>query len=224
MSGPQPPAQPFFAGDVQAAEHVCDHVLTRPEAHDWSLVLPACHAQVQPTDDDGLRQMALSVFHDPRGAQGQALLDAYVDVLLRAIDDALRLGFWWGQSQGHYHEWFGLGLDGIFVIWNAQVIKTGYLWRNVRWPPSGKPRSRMEEPLPRRNRAERLRSPPPNTERARYELFRDNHYGVSKKYAKAYDDAQGKISAGGDIFVDPLQSPRFNHWQRWVAARPGQMP
>jgi hypothetical protein len=218
MNFPHPPNRRSFASGTHAAEHLCDHVLTRPEAHDWSLVLPPYCGLVSPTDDPALEALARSLFSDSPARSGQVLLGLYVDALLLAIDDALRLGFWWEQRDGKYREWHGLGLDGTFIIWDTKVIKTGFLFRNVRWPPPGQPRPRLAVPLPRRNLAERLPAPKPNTMRQRYELFRTSHYCVSKEYGAAYDNIR---QAGGDIFVDPLKTPRFNRWQQWLESRPG---
>jgi hypothetical protein len=220
MSAPAPPASGQFAGDRHAREHLCDHVLTRPEAHDWALILPGYLALVDPMNDDALLGLARSTLSPSPCARSLELQSAYLARLRLAIDDALRLGWWWEQRQGKYSEWFGLGLDGIHVIWNADVLKTGFFPASARFPPEAPP-PRTENPLPRRSRLEKIRPPPPDSPRRRYELFRTCHYCVSNWYAEAY--LKGKVhQAGGDVFVDPTRAPRIGKWQHWLTERPGE--
>jgi hypothetical protein len=222
VSTPAAPASGLFAREEYAREHLCDHVLTRPEAHDWALILPGYASLVSPTDDDALTAVAASLFSSSPSAEAVELLKQYLEALQQAIADALRLGWWWEQRQGKYSEWFGLGLDGVHVIWTAQVIKTGFFPGSVRYPPDEQT-PRTKNPLPRRNLAERIRPPPPDSERRRYELFRTSHYRVSNDYGKAYHN--GVVSqAGGKVFVDPLGTPRIGKWRQWLRERPGASP
>src|SRR5207248_2103054 len=101
-----------------------------------------------------------------------------VAAILQNIEDAIRLGFWWEQRQGKYQEWFGLGLDGVHIIWDREVVKTGYFRGSDSFSPAAEV-SRTENPLPRRDPARQLRPPPPDSPRRRYELFRYSHYCVS---------------------------------------------
>ncbi len=218
MSAPSPPAPREFFSEGHAHEHLCDHVLTRPEAHDWAVILPGYLTLVDPMNDAALLAVARSLFSSPPCAPAVELLNAYLQSLRQALADALRLGWWWEQRRGKYSEWFGLGLDGVHVIWDAQVIKTGFFPESVRSPPDAPP-PRTEDPLPRRNPAERIR-PPPDSPGRRYGLFRTSHYCVSKVYAAAY--LQEEVwQAGGDVFVDVQRTPRLGKWQQWVLERPG---
>ena len=223
MNGPDPPAQRVFFSEVHAAEHLCDHALTRPEAHDWAVVLPGYDSLVSPREDTELRRVGASLFPGPSCAEAQTLLELYVAAILQNIEDALRLGFWWEQHQGKYQEWLGLGLDGIYVIWDRKVIKSGYFPGSASFPPTGEIRPRTENPLPRRDPARQLRPPPPPSPRRPYELFRTSHYCISKLYAGAYENGEVE-QAGGDVFVDPINSPRFGKWQRWLSERPDEPP
>jgi hypothetical protein len=225
VSNPSPPASGQFSSEENAWEHLCDHVLTRPEAHDWALILPNYATLVSPTNDAALTAVAASLFSSLPSAEGVELRKGYLEALRQAIDDALRLGWWWEQRQGKYQEWLGLGLDGIHVIWDAQVIKTGFFLSSVRSPPSNPP-PRTENPLPRRNPKDN-RPAPRDGPRRHYQLFCDNHYCVSKKYVKAYDAI---TAAGGDVFVDPLKPPlKRGKWQQLLAEhrarnRPSEEP
>src|SRR5947209_20366128 len=107
------PASGSFFSAEQAREHLCDHVLTRPEAHDWALLLPSYPSLVDPADDARLLAVAASLFSSSPSGEGVTLLKEYVEALRQAVGDAMRLGWWWEQSQGKYREWFGLGIDGV---------------------------------------------------------------------------------------------------------------
>ena len=219
MNGPPLPARRTFYADGHAAEHLCDHVLTRPEAHDWAVVLPGYCDMVDPTDDAGLRRIAASLFPGPASAEAQELLGLYAAVILQNLEDALQLGFWWEQRQGKYQEWFGLGLDGIYVIWDREVIKTGYFPGSVSHEPAGAVRPRTENPLPRRDPRKRLPPPAPDSPRRRYELFKLSYYCAGKNYGVAHEAARVQ-QAGGNVFVDRINPPKKTKWERWVAARP----
>src|SRR5438309_1438636 len=113
MAEAQPPARRGFASDRLADEHLCDHVLTRPEAHDWALVIPDYRSFAEPTDDATLRRLAASLFTGPPLAEVVALRDRYVAAVLQAIDDACRLHWWWEEVRSSEACWIGLGLEGI---------------------------------------------------------------------------------------------------------------
>jgi hypothetical protein len=216
MSAPLPPSSRGFSYASLADEHLCDHVLTRPEAPDWAVVRPGDRALADPADDAALRRVAASSWGSRRCPEAVALCDKYLGALRQAIDDALRLGFWWEHCQGRYREWFGLGLSGVYVIWDSDVIKTGYLPANSRYPPAEPPTPRTVNPLPRRNPAERLRPPPPDAPRRGYELFKIGLEIVSRLYEEAY--WRGKISqAGSGVFV--TRPPRIGRWQELLTGR-----
>lgn len=219
MSSPSPPTSGTFFSEQYALEHLCDHVLTRPEAHEWALVLPGYSSLVSPTDDAALHAIAASLYSSSPSAKGVELLKEYLGALRRAIDEALRLGWWWEQKQGRYREWSGLGLEGVFVVWNADTILTGYLPASSRYRAGADPRPRIENPLPRRDPAERIRPPPPDSPRRRHQLYSSSHYCVSEKYARIYEEI---TQAGGDVFVDPLKSMRIGKWQQLLAERPAR--
>lgn len=219
MHDPCPPALRSFYSDTYASEHLCDHVLTRPEAHDWALVLPDYRSLVDPTDDAALLDVAASLFSDARLPAALALRQSYVQAILRTIDDALETGLWWVQHQQGDRFFVGLGLEGVLVFWDSQVIRSGYLPRDSALPPAGPILSRTINPLPRRDYNRRLGSPPPDTPRARYELFQATFFSVSRLYEKAYNE--GEIQwIGSDALVN--RPPRFSRWQQLLAGRPGR--
>jgi hypothetical protein len=214
---PRRPARLGFWDDTHAAEHLCDHVLTRPEAHDWALLLPAYRDHVDPTDDNALRATAASLFAGAPLPAAEALLRAYIAAGLRAVDDALGLGLWWEQRVGGDRYFVGMGLDGVLVFWDAAVLRSAYVPRFSTLPPDGPTPSRTVNPLPRRDPARRLGAPPPDTPRARYDVFQATHFSASRLYELAYNNQEVQ-AAGGTAFV--TRCPRFGRWQQLIAARP----
>lgn len=220
MNGlPTPPATGDFQTPELAAEHLCDHVLTRPEAHDWPLVLEGYRAQVDPSDDDRLEELGRSLFTGAALPAALELLRLYREASCLAIDDALRLGWWWEESQGSYSKWCGFGLAGVFVVWDRRVLQTGLLHRNSqRRPYAGQPRTL--NPLPRRARSRRLPPPALESARSQYHLFSANHYLVSKEYEVAYN--QGRVGPGAGegarIFIE--SPPVRRDWERLFRERP----
>jgi hypothetical protein len=143
--------------------------------------------------------------------------------ILQNIEDALQMGYWWEQRKGKYSEWFGLGLDGIYVIWDRNVVKSGFIPGSACFPPSRETASRIENPLPRRDPNRQLRLPSPDSPRRRYELFKTSHFCVCNAYAVAYYNNE-IIEAGSDTFVDRNNRPRLGKWQQWLTNRPTLRP
>ena len=219
MTDPTPPARRMFFDETHTSEHLCDHVLTRPEAHDWALLLPNYRQHVDPTDDVELRNVAASLFTAPPGSEAAlALRQEYVEALLRTVDDALRLGMWWEQCSSGDRFWVGLGLQGVLIVWDARVLRSGYLPRQSTLPPGGPVPARTANPLPRRDLRRRLAPPPPDTLRQRYELFQAGVFSASRLYELAYNNQEIR-QAGGEAFV--TRPPRIGRWQELLVARPG---
>ena len=220
MNKPLLPASGTFAGDRHACEHLCDHVLTRPEAHDWSLILPGYPALVLATDDARLTAIASSLFSPSPTEKGVELLQRYLAALRQAVADALRLDWWWGQSEGNYVEWHGLGLSGVYVIWDNRVFKTGFLHRSAEYPPAAPLYDRLNNPLPRRRYEKRLSAVPADTEDERYLLFHENLLLVQKVYENACD--RNAVHAwGSKVFV--TRPPRMGKWTQLLAGSPAPL-
>jgi len=215
VSKPLLPASGEFARDQHAREHLCDHVLTRPEAHDWSLILPGYVALVPPTDDARLAAVASSLFSPAPAAEGVELLKGYLASLRQAVDDALQLDWWWEERDGSYPEWHGLGLTGVYVIWDRQVLRTGFLPRSAEYP--AEPADRLKNPLPRRRYDKRMPGVPADTDEERYLLFHDNFLLVQNAYEDACD--RNAVHAwGSKVFV--TRPPRITKWTQLLAGRP----
>jgi hypothetical protein len=206
----------YFVSSKHAWEHVCDHVLTRPEAHDWALVIPGYREIVDPADDAGLRKLAGSFWTaGGLGSEAKRLQDAYIEAIVQAAVDALQMGWWWARQRPGPGVLCGFGLDGVYVVWQSDLIRTGMLPRNARYAGSG-PIDRRIDPLPRRRQVRLPGQPPPGSRDARFRLFRDNLARVSKEYANAYISWMS-AGAGASVFVDG--PPSFEEWQRWLDQR-----
>lgn len=209
-----PPATNDFHSPVHAAEHLCDHVLTRPEAHDWPLVLPGYPSRLKPTDDAHLEALGRSLFGRTPAPKARQLLELYRQALRQAIDDALRLGWWWEEQTGRYSKWLGYSPSGIFVVWDRRVIQTGFLFRGVSWPCRCK-KPRHIKPLPRRRSSRPMPPAPWVNLRSRYLLFCDNLQFVRAEYAAAYfrGEVGPDAGPGAAIFVSS-GPPDQQVWQR----------
>lgn len=216
MSAPPVLVSGSFFSAEHAREHLCDHVLTRPEAHDWSLVLPGYPALVGPSDDVRLTTVASSLFSPSPAAEGVEFLKAYQASLRQAIEDSVRLGWWWEEREGKYPLWHGLGLAGVYVIWDRQVVRTGYLPRSAEYP-TGPPPDRLKNPLPRRRPEKRMPVVRPDTMEERYLLFHDNLLLIARKYENACAD-NAVHDWGSKVFAE--RPHRIGKWKQLVAERP----
>lgn len=217
MPEPPRPARNGFHDETHAAEHLCDHVLTRPEAHDWSLLLPGYRDHLDPADDEALHAAALSLFTGPARPAARSLLCAYVAAALGATADALRLGWWWEERDRGDRCFVGVGLNGVLVVWDASVVRTAYVPRSSTLPPTNPRQPRAVNPLPRRDHSRRVAAPAPITPRTGYEIFQAIHYCASQLYAAAYHNRRVS-AAGGRAFV--TRCPRQGRWQQWVSTSP----
>ena len=171
----------------------------------------SCHRRRPPHGDSVLALLSLA--HRERGR----IAPRYLAALRQAVADALRLDWWWGQSEGNYVEWHGLGLSGVYVIWDNRVFKTGFLHRSAEYPPAAPLYDRLNNPLPRRRYEKRLSAVPADTEDERYLLFHENLLLVQKVYENACD--RNAVHAwGSKVFV--TRPPRMGKWTQLLAGSP----
>lgn len=67
----------IFASHEEALTHLCDHVLTRPEAHYWSVFIRGYRNIVDPTDDRNLDKVADAFWRGEQQDNAQRLYDGY---------------------------------------------------------------------------------------------------------------------------------------------------
>lgn len=217
MSAPATPAFGSFSSEQQAREHLCDHVLTRPESHDWSLILPGYATLVSPEDDAALTVVAASLFSPAPAAEGVELLKGYIASIHQAIEDAVRLGWWWEEPSGNYPAWHGLGLTGVYVVWDRRVIRTGHLRRSSQLALATPSPDRLKNPLPRRRYDKRLPAVPADADEERYLLFYENLWLIQKVYENACDK-NGVRDYGSKVFM--TRPPRPGKLTQLLAERP----
>jgi hypothetical protein len=223
----------IFATQQQALEHLCDHVLTRPEADYWARLIPAYADHVDPDSDDGLFHFARSLWSEhPPAKPAQALYAGYADAIEQAAADALRLGWFWQEDSGSGPSWHGIGLSGLYLVWYPHAVATAFLIGYAAPPPEAKVTAgrRRTDPLPRQNswiyygaalRHSEKRFPPlaPDDTVALYHLFKKCAVRVRKAYKHAC--LAGKVVAGeGDLGSLRAGVPDLGAWQQLRATAP----
>jgi hypothetical protein len=208
-----------------ALAHLCDHVLTRPEAHDWAMLLPGYWNLVNPGNDLALLACARSFWQASPSSTAQTFYDLYCDAIQEAVTDAIRLKWYWEEQHPGDRRWCALGLSGAYVVWDERVIRTAMLLPNAELLSKGPPEDRALSPLPRRNslRPVSSPSPPPYTPAECYHLFEDSFYCVRTEYERACSDRQVRCLGGLAFSQRP---PRRSEWEQLIASRsdPAQSP
>jgi hypothetical protein len=221
----------LFATPEQALRHLCDHVLTRPEAHYWAHLIPAFNDWLRAGDDDALYRFARALWSERPPAEAlQELYDGYASVIVQAIGDAIHLGWFWAEDEPDGPCWRGLGVSGAYVVWREHTVRTAMLLGYTAPPaPGEEPAGRKTNPLPRQHawkyRGARLRRDdawfPPVADdplAARYHVFKKGAVRVRREYKNAWQN--GKV-AGGGAFLGSLKVgvPDFDAWQKLQTLR-----
>lgn len=160
------PAEPtrevsFFADWQRAVTHLIDHVLTSPECEAWAIVTPQLAQCVELTDSLSRTRLAQSA-RATNGASVQAVFNLYQCAAAEASRQAYVLG-WFAQNAGCF---VALGLNGVFVLIDRNVVVTTYL------PGQGSPEAVSQPDAGRHLRRERhpmRRVVPPDEGRRRRE-------------------------------------------------------
>jgi hypothetical protein len=216
----------LFATPEKALRHLCDHVLTRPEAHYWARLIPAFHDWLPAADDDALYRFARSLWSErPPTQAAQELYDGYTSVIVQAMSEAIRHGWFWAEEEAGGPCWRGLGVSGAYVIWRRDTVRTAMLIGYTAPPaPFRESGERKTNPLPRQNawryRGGRLRHDPAHFPpvaddplEARYHVFKKGAVRVRREYKLAARN--GKV-AGGGAYLGSLRAgvPNFDAWQK----------
>lgn len=216
----------LFSTHNRVLSHLCDHLLTRPEANGWSQLLPCYHDHLDPDDDDGLYRFARSLWSArPPLTVAQRLYDDYGTQIVRAMSDAIRHGWYWAEQEDEGPSWRGLGLSGVFVIWTERTVRTAMLLGYTAPPVSeGEGQLRKKNPLPRQHawkyRGAQLRHDQAHyplirgdASHALYHLFKKGAVRIRREYKHAWQ--AGRVTGGG-AYLGSLQSgvPAFEAWQR----------
>lgn len=216
----------LFRTPAKGLTHLCDHVLTRPEANYWSKLIPGYRDLVDPDDDDALYRFARSLWsHHPPVEAAQHLYDGYGDLIVEAMGDAIRQGWYWAEEEQDGPTWRGLATSGVYVIWRQFHICTAMLLGYTAPPvEETAARLRRQNPLPRQHawkyRGAQLRHDeahyppePGNAQQARYHLFKKGAVRVRREYKHAA--RAGRVTGGGAYLGSlHLGVPDFATWQR----------
>jgi hypothetical protein len=215
----------LFVTAESALKHLCDHLLTRPEAHYWAELIPALSTWVQPTDDNSLYRFARAVWSPRPPAEAvQELYDGYASVIVEAMSDAIHQGWFWAQDEPDGPCWRGLGISGTYVIWREHAIRTAMLLGYTAPPALMEPDERKTNPLPRQHawkyRGAQIRHdhtwfPPVQGDSlsVRYHVFKKGAVRVRREYKHAWES--GKVVGGGSFLGSLLHGvPDFDTWQR----------
>jgi len=219
----------LFASPNKALRHLCDHVLTRPEANFWAQLIPTFAEHLDPADDNELYHFARSLWsnHPPIDA-AQSLYDGYAEVIVQAMGDAIRQGWFWAEEEPEGPCWRGMGTSGTYVIWRQQTVRSGMLLGYTAPPVEDEPyQHRKTNPLPRQHawkyRGAILRHqdadyPPVANDplEARYHVFKKGAVRLRREYKRA---RQAQKVTGGGGHLGSLQAgvPDFPTWQRLQA-------
>jgi hypothetical protein len=160
-----------------------------------------------------LAAIARQVFQDPPCEHLEAYVEMYVAILMRAIEEINLLGWWWEQKKAkNYRERMGINLDGLFVVWNESVLKTGFFPMSAEWPQK-MGASRHEKPLPRQRRGRSSRRLDTWSDERRYRRFKENFELVSKRFVAAYYNGVAD-NWGSEAFA--MRPTRLGRWQTLV--------
>ncbi|MFO0876916.1 MAG: hypothetical protein U0840_06050 [Gemmataceae bacterium] len=225
----------LFASPHRALRHLCDHVFTRPEADYWSHLMPSFRDYLDPSDTDTLFHFARSLWSNhPPWEVVQLLYDEYSRALIDAIHDAVRESWYWAEEEPEGTTYRGLGLNGVYVIWERNVIRTGMLL-GYSSPPSPEVTgcTRRTNPLPRQHswkyRGAALRHvldeyPPveEDSQRAVYHVFKKGAVRIRQEFRRARRER--RVASGG-AYLGTLVNrvPDFDQWQT-LRLQPRRLP
>ena len=135
---------PFCTGDSgtillmdadKLLEHVCDHMLSRPESNRWALLVPQLVPMLRWSLQDRENFVAINVRVDPHSGDREvapafrAIVCHYVNSSRTAVDDVVRESLMWDYADFSANCKGGVSLDGIFLSWNAETgcLRTAYI-------------------------------------------------------------------------------------------------
>ncbi len=178
-----------FAKEGDAQAHLCDHVLTPPEAQHWAVLIINYAVAANPQSDSSLHERAASLWNDGPNDVDQALYEGYAEQIGYSVDEGLRWGWYWSELGPMGRRWFALGTSGIYVIWNKHTIVTGMLpaWAKPRPRESSSWFDRKSNPRPRAT-SETSLPLVTDDKNKRYQIFKDCFTCVRREYIAAYNE------------------------------------
>lgn len=119
----------IFASQEEALAHLCDHVLTRPEAHYWSHLIDGYRRIVDPTNDSELDRVALTFWNisGNEESDAQTLYDGYAKEIGLSLYVATAQQWMWEATSRGKTKRFGIGTNSVTVIWTEHVVVSAML-------------------------------------------------------------------------------------------------
>ncbi|MDR1613873.1 MAG: hypothetical protein LBT97_14010 [Planctomycetota bacterium] len=148
-----------FVNWIRAGAHICDHLLTLPEAHAWSVIHPWLKPIVE--SRSGF-ETAKRMWSEQGDADFQRLYDAYMSAVQFALASSEGEG-WHGEEKDGSGE-RALGINGVLTVLGGDRVLTAYIPgvgdRTTVQPmedlePEEEEALRERDPLPRARRPEK---------------------------------------------------------------------
>jgi len=184
----------IFASPEEALAHLCDHVLTRPESHYWSVLIHRYRSIVDPTSDPELDRIADLFWEDAKQSEAQEIYDGYAREIGLAIISSSSQRWYWTIKEGQKVKRHCVGVNGVLAICSEGVVVSAMLERyaapDVGWDVSY--HDRLTTSRPRKGTwASSDKDPgdlhlqPAKTEDTRYLLFKKYFSSVSRRFFRA---------------------------------------
>jgi hypothetical protein len=223
----------FFSSVTAALEHLCDHVLTRPESERWQRLFRVVSSNGPDfSNTEEKRRLASSIWKED-SEQAQVLYDQYSRASSEAFKDASRLRWKVTRSLGGRQYGYVLGLNGIVAISDAGTVVTAFIPNfDDRFIPNC-PAPTAETPLPREVRhlnlyvhtrgdrrrqreMERCRREKWDNRRQLFEwVFKPAIRFVSKVHCGAFSKGSQTMTAGCGALVDAVSQYIGIDYKKW---------
>ncbi len=212
----------LFASHEEALAHLCDHVLTREESHHWSIFIAGYRKIVDPREDIDLDNLATAFWHGEKLDKAQHLYDEYAESIANSLVCSISLGWFWEEFRSNGTRCFGIGTDGVFVIWGDNTVVSGMLPFSAAKPPvvPVSHRDRLDNPRPRSLKRPKFSMLDADTPEKRYKIFKANWLTVRYEYFAACKE--GRVLTTRSNF-DDAQIPK-SRWKSLVSNADGSFP
>jgi hypothetical protein len=187
-----------FASHEEALAHICDHVLTKPEAQYWSVLIREYRNIVDPTDDSNLDTVADAFWRGEQRDNAQKLYDGYAREIGLTLYISTDRQWQWKEIRSGKTKHFGIGSSGVLIVWTGQIVVSAML--EIHAAPSQNRRvsysDRLNGSRPRkntwaaRNKRKLVNFQPSDNESTRYELFRKSFESVRRKIQRAWKEGR----------------------------------
>lgn len=213
----------IFASHEEALAHLCDHVLTREESHHWAILIAGYREIVDPREDQELDNIATAFWHGGKLDKAQHLYDEYAESIANALIGSIRLGWFWEETRSTGPRCFGIGINGVFVIWDRNVVVSGMLPAFAAKPPVVpiSHSDRLTQPRPRSLKRRKFSVLNADTRENRYKIFKSNWLAVREEYFAACK-REGRVLATQPK-LDIAQIP-MSRWKALVSSIDGNFP